>query len=101
MTRIVLVPDAEGRIDTRPVLRDIVDDVADVMRQLAPVDEGDMVSTVRPSVISETLGRVTVGGMPGEVTGKPVGYAHYVERGTSKMSAQPFMRPALFRYRTG
>lgn len=101
MSRIVLVPNAEGRVDTTPLLDYLANDVADVMRQLAPVDEGDMVSTVRPLKARGDRVKVSVGGMRGKVTGKPVGYAGYVEQGTSRMAAQPFMRPALFRYRSG
>ena len=100
-TRFVLVPGAEGRVDTAPLLRHLADDVAEVMGQLSPVDSGDMRSTIRVEGASEDVATVAVGGIPGEVTGELVDYAHFVERGTSKMSAQPFMRPALYRYRDG
>jgi HK97 gp10 family phage protein len=100
-SRIVLVPNAEGRVDTRPLLNHLANDVADVMRTLAPVDEGDMVSTIRPHKATLSRVKIVVGGIRGKVTGKPVNYARFVEQGTSKASAQPFMRPALWRYRSG
>lgn len=104
-TRVVVVPGAIDKIDTGPLLTYLGDDVAEVMRGLSPVDEGDMRSTIRvgrPSGrAAQSKIRVTVGGMKGRVTGKPVGYTHFVERGTSKMAAEPFMRPALYRYRSG
>lgn len=101
MARWVLYPDASGKVDVSPLLRYLAEDVADDMRPLTPVDEGDMVSTIRVLTYgSKTSARVTVGGIPGKATGKPVDYAHFVERGTSKMAAQPFMRPALYRYRS-
>ena len=101
MARWVLVPNAEGRVDAGPLLTDLANDVADVMRTLSPVDEGDMVSTIRVlSYGAKDSRTVAVGGIAGKVTGKPVDYVVYVERGTSKMAAQPFMRPALYRYRS-
>lgn len=100
-SRFVLVPGAEGRVDTAPLLRHLADDVAEVMGQLSPVDEGDMRSTIRVEDGGDDKIVVAVGGIPGKVTGKPVNYVRYVEQGTSKMSAQPFMRPALYRYRDG
>jgi HK97 gp10 family phage protein len=99
--RVVLVPDADGRVDAGPLLRDLADDVADVMRDLAPVDTGDMRSTIRVLDVTANNARIGAGGIPGAVTGNLVDYVVYVERGTSKMSAQPFMRPALYRYRAG
>jgi HK97 gp10 family phage protein len=44
---------------------------------------------VKPGVVVTT---VTAGGM---VNGKLVDYATWVERGTSKQRAQPYLRPAL------
>lgn len=102
MTRWELMPDASGRVDTRPLLDHLAEDVAKVMRTLAPVDEGDMVSTVRTTKATKAgTVRVKVGGIKGKVTGKMVDYVIFVERGTSRQSAQPFMRPALYRYRPG
>lgn len=81
-------------------VEDTGEDVRDAAKGISPVDEGDMRETIRTADSPRRLAiRVVVGGMPGPVTGKPVDYAHFVERGTSKMSAQPFMRPALFRAR--
>jgi HK97 gp10 family phage protein len=100
-TRFVVYADAMNKIDSGPILDYLADDVAADMMKLSPVDEGDMRSTIRVrSYGSKRSRRVVVGGMRGKVTGKPVDYAGYVERGTSKMPAQPFMKPALYRYRS-
>lgn len=79
-------------------LLDIADERVDAMKVIAPVDDGDMRETIRVTNVSRAKLRVriTAGGMLGPVTGKPVDYPHFVERGTSKMAAQPFMRPALY-----
>lgn len=69
------------------------------MRRTAPVDTGDMVSTVRVERESETVMAIRCGGQAGAATGAWVDYVPYVELGTSRAPAQPFMRPALYRLR--
>lgn len=63
-------------------------------RRLAPVDEGDLVTTIRYR--RDGMGIVVAAGnMAGRQ--KFVDYADHVERGTSKMAAQPYMRPGVMR----
>lgn len=99
--RFVIHADSLDKIDPGPLLDELAEDVAADMRRLAPVDTGDMVSTIRVlSYGAKKTRSVVVGGIPGKVTGNPVDYPVYVERGTSRMAAQPFMAPATYRYRT-
>lgn len=87
--------------DAGELLDRLADDIADDMGRLAPVDTGDMVSTVR--VLNRTakdMRTIAVGGIKGKITGNLVDYVVFVERGTSKMAAQPFMAPATYRYRS-
>lgn len=56
-------------------------------RILVPVDTGDLQSTIGVEVEGETVNLVAGGG--------DVDYALYVEFGTIKMEAQPYMRPAI------
>ena len=51
----------------------------------APVDTGNLRSSLTHRVVSDDEARV----------GTNVDYAPWVEGGTSKMAAQPFLRPAL------
>ena len=51
----------------------------------APVDTGNLRSSITHKVVSDEEARV----------GTNVDYAPWVEGGTSKMAAQPFLRPAL------
>lgn len=99
-TRWVIHLDELNRLDARDLLDDLADDVADDMRRLGAVDTGDMVSTVRVLDRGRRSVKVAVGGIKGKVTGRKVDYHLYVEEGTSKMKAQPFIRPALYRYRS-
>lgn len=54
-----------------------------------PVDTGRLRSSIRLLSYDESV--------PAAVVGTNVEYAEYVEYGTSKQSAQPFMRPAADR----
>ncbi|HVL63444.1 MAG TPA: HK97-gp10 family putative phage morphogenesis protein [Microbacterium sp.] len=72
---------------------------AEDMRRTAPVDTGDMVGTIRVEKPAEMVRHVKCGGQFA-ASGEYVDYAVYVELGTSRMAAQPFMRPALYRLRT-
>lgn len=69
-------------------------------KRLAPVDEGDLVSTIDYE-LDERTGRITVfaGGRAGTATGKWVDYAGFVEEGTSRTRAQPYLAPAVERMR--
>ena len=51
----------------------------------AAVDTGNLRSSITHKVVSDEEAHI----------GTNVDYAPYVERGTSKMAAQPFLRPAL------
>lgn len=91
----------EEGADAGDLLDRLADDIASDMKALAPVDTGDMVSTIRVlNYGAKDRRTVAVGGIKGKVTGNLVDYVVYVERGTSKMAAQPFMAPATYRYRT-
>ena len=57
-----------------------------------PVDTGRLRASIGFQVLSPNSVIVATGINP---TDKPVNYAAFVEFGTLKMSAQPFMRPAI------
>ena len=61
-------------------------------KRLCPVDTGRLRSSIGFQVLSPNRIIVATGINP---TSKPVGYAGYVEFGTSVQAAQPFMRPAI------
>ena len=63
-------------------------------KQLAPVDTGRL----RSSIVNET--QLDERGLV-EIVGTDVEYAGHVELGTSRMAAQPYLRPALDAVRGG
>lgn len=84
--------DAYGRFEAlaEDMTREIAAEIADDARRLCPVDTG---------VLRSSIDWVWEGGAALIVADAP--YAGYVELGTSKMAAQPFLRPALYRQRGG
>lgn len=85
--------DPEGQRKLRLRVHQLVAQITDAVyfdaRSLAAVDTGEMVGTLRVTYPAWNRGRVWVGS----------DHWSYNEYGTSKMDAQPFMRPALFRRR--
>jgi hypothetical protein len=59
----------------------------------------DSIGTSTEVVDGKVITHVYEGGR--EIRGKQVNYGLNVERGTSRMMAQPFMRPALYQSKTG
>lgn len=80
LARLYLLIDEAGR--------PITEDVYEMMRRLVPIDTGLLRSTIEWIYVDGT-GVIFVG----------TDYWRYVEYGTSKMAAQPFIRPALYRRR--
>lgn len=79
----------EGAADN--VIRKWSGKVVQEARRLVPVDTGNLRSSIRFDPNTRTIR--AVGGAGGRV------YAGYVEFGTSRMKAQPYLRPALAKYR--
>lgn len=73
---------------TEDALDEIAADIETVAGRLAPVDTGALRRSIRTDV------------SPGKrEIGAAVDYSEFVERGTSRAPAQPFLSPALYRHR--
>lgn len=76
----------------------IVEEYADKIHQMAitdvPVDTGNLRST-----IEIRLKRTFLAGIVARIGTDKTTYALHVEYGTQAMDAQPFIRPAFWRYR--
>lgn len=82
-------PKAAGHL-TRAVVRKTAKDVEHTAKLLAPVDTGNLKSSIGTSDL-RAMG--TSGSIEAEVRAT-ANYAVYQELGTSRMAAQPFMGPA-------
>lgn len=101
--RLTAIPD-EVLVQLRPALMKGAEEIADNMRALVAIDEGDLEASIAVTGPGETTPAYAVGG--GTVTaaqnqalvtvGNPeVRTGHMVEFGTVDMDAQPFMRPGF------
>ena len=103
MANVRFQPDGAGVAEIRRRSDNMVERLAELaaadMRRTAPVDTGDMVETIRVEKEEDQVRLVKCGGVAAS-SGEMVDYPVYVELGTSRMAAQPFMRPAHYRLRT-
>jgi len=91
----------DGRTETVERLERIAEIIRDEARILCPVETGSLQQSIR-AFKREGLGALcSVGVSAGNAsvvnpkTGRTVDYARYVEYGTSRRAAKPFLRPAL------
>lgn len=98
-----LHPEAINEVPTEPLLRRLAEDVARDAEALAPERTGALkLETNVEGVYSNAAYVVAKPRNPGDVAGghpDEAPYAYYVEKGTGHSKAQPFLRPALYRYR--
>jgi len=85
---------------TREALREVARKVVQDAKALCPVDTGSLQRSIRaeeypPEVNIYRIFVVAGGKIINPKTRKKVDYAAYVEYGTSRAPAQPFLRPAL------
>jgi hypothetical protein len=95
-TRVVMYPPGQARlrrtVDAR-LVHPVTDAVTADARRYVPVLTGRLRGTIRAEHLTGS-GRVWFGNVAAGVD-----YHLYVEYGTSRMAAQPYMRPALFQAR--
>ena len=77
-----------GSVMTRHVEAAMLRVEGDAKRH-CPVDTGNLRNSIHNEPTKATPDEVTV------TTGTPVEYASYVEHGTGRMQAQPYLRPAM------
>lgn len=75
------------------MLTKVCDSIAEDARRLAPVLSGDLRESIQTLGVQDGVGRVGAGD-------ERVDYAAYVELGTRKMAAQPYLKPAAMRPRS-
>lgn len=90
-TRVRIRMDEAGwerlKIRVAQVRDQITDEIYFNARSLVPVDTGELMGSLRVQYLGWNVGRVWCG----------TDHWSFNEYGTSKMDAQPFMRPAIYR----
>jgi len=89
---------------TTKALDDVAGKIRDSAKEFAPVDTAALKKSIsKQRIVSRGKVKsinVTAGGrVVNPKTGRLVDYASYQEFGTSKMMAQPFLRPAYVKHR--
>lgn len=85
---------ARLRTQARAAMRKTAADIVGTARTLAPVDTGALKNSIT-STATETPQTLRI-----EI-GPTVHYGAFVERGTSRQSKQPYLRPAVERHEPG
>lgn len=86
-------------------VKEVAKAIRDDAKELCPVDTGSLKKSIRIGTYAKPKGqthsiRVTAGGhITNPKTKRKVDYASYVEFGTSRQRAQPFLRPAIVKHR--
>lgn len=101
MARVVLHPEVLDEIDTKPTMRDLAEAIAADARAAAPkgatlnLSEGIEVTGVTDSRAYIESHAVNPRSSPEHAE-----YPWWVEKGTHRSKARPYMRPAAYKYRT-
>lgn len=86
-TRIKLDAGAQAKLQAlgdKFVAESVLPQISEAAKRIVPVDTGDLQASIHPEVSDEGMFVVA-----------DSEYASFVEQGTSKSPAQPFLRPAL------
>lgn len=101
MARFVIHIEAIDGIDTVPVMRDILQDVADDARQNAVKGKtGRLAAGIRVVSVTRTGGIVESTARNPRSSPENAEYPYWVEKGTGRSRARPYFRRAAYKYRT-
>lgn len=99
-SRIRTYPEALDGVTAEPVLRRVAEATAADARRLAPIRTGRLKASIKVTEVGKWHAIVTAD--PHNPRAKRdwnKHYAYWVETGTSRMTAQPYLRPATYKYR--
>lgn len=99
MARWVLHEDVLDQVDTKAILREKAEEIAEDARRLAPSRTGRLRESIRVESVTDTTAVIVADAKNPKSSEGKQSYAGHVERGTSDTKAQPFMAPAGLRYR--
>lgn len=86
-TRLKLDADAQAKLQAlgdKFVAESVLPQIEDAAKRIVPIDTGDLHDSIHTEVSSDGMFVVA-----------DADHAAFIEQGTSKMPAQPYLRPAL------
>lgn len=100
MARVVVYYERLDEIDTSDAMRKIADAVARDARVLVPKETGRLASGISVTEVRNGHAVIQVSARNPRSNDPHKPYPFWVEKGTHKNRAHPFLRPAAYRYRT-
>lgn len=104
VARWVLHPEVIAEIPTAPLLGDLAEKVAEDAKRFAPERSGALRESIHVDGVHDNAAFVTADPKnPEDIEGghaDEAAYAAYVELGTGHTTPRPFLKPALYRYRS-
>lgn len=101
MARVVLYPEVLEEIDTKPAMQDLADAIAEDARMLAPKGETlGLASGIEVSDVTRDHALITSHAENPRSSEGNREYPEWVEMGTHRSKARPYMRPAALKYRS-
>lgn len=105
MARLTELRTVKLKQSVKENVREICEDIRDDAKAIVPVDTGSLKSSIRlqvrprPTAHKISFGVSAGGYVTNPRTGRKVNYAAFVEYGTRKMAARPYMRPAIEKHK--
>lgn len=99
ITRVIAPSELGEQVE--PKMRNLGNAIGRRMQRLVPKKTWALHDSIEVATDRDGAKVTTQVGVGGTVNGVEVDYWDYVERGTSRQKAQPYMRPALLQSRAG
>lgn len=100
MARFVIREEVLDDVDTEQVLRNVAEEIAADARRIVAVRSSRTKLSIRVAAVSKNHAVIVADPKNPRSSPSKKAYGAHLERGTSDTRAQPFMRPAGYRYRT-
>jgi NH3-dependent NAD+ synthetase len=101
VARWVIHEDALDELDTEPVMRKVAEDIAaDARRFAAKGKTLGLSGGISVTEVSDSHAIIESTAVNPRSSPEHADYPYFVEKGTHRSKARPYMRPAAYRYRT-
>ncbi|TFV90391.1 hypothetical protein [Blastococcus sp. CT_GayMR16] len=101
MARVVVHEDALDQVDTEPTMRRIAEAIASDARTLAEKGRTlGLSSGISVTEVSDSHAIIESTAANPRSSPEHAAYPYWVEKGTRRSKAKPYMRPAAYKYRS-
>lgn len=100
MARFVINEDVFDQVNTEPIMRKVAEEIAADAERIVAKRTGRTARSIHVAEVSDRHAVIVADPKNPNSSEGHRSYGAYLERGTSDTKAQPFMRPAGYRYRS-